>query len=341
VWNRAALRGVLVALADLPERLRHELHLFQVEPRVAAVASNRGGADELNDGPDLMIENGDVYLAQQDGNLPTVLAAGSAPGEGGVSVLSMRFEEGAHFSATPRQHLICFQLSQLPIECRMAGRSMWHEPLAGSLAVCPAGMDCAADTEQSTDIVLIAVDPGQLALAAAEDLALEVRLIERFSAFDRALLGIANGLAMESANNYPSGALFWNDLASCFMEGLVARHTSAQERHARGLLSKIVLKRLKEYVLAHLNEQIAVEALAAIAGRSPFHFTRVFTRSVGVTPHRYVVHLRLQRAIELVRGGQSGFADIAACTGFADQSHLSRWVRRVHGVSLSHLASST
>jgi AraC family transcriptional regulator len=288
-----------------------------------------------------MTQSGDVYLAQENGNLPTVLAGGSAPGESGVSVLSMRFEEGAHFSATPRQHLICFQMSQLPVECRMAGRSMWHEPPAGSLAVCPAGMDCAADTGHSADIVLIAVDPGQLALAAAEELALEVRLIERFSAFDRALLGLANGMVMESANNYPSGALFWNDLAGCFMQGLVARYTSAQEYRARGVLGKIVLKRLKEHVIAHLNEPIAVEALAAIAGRSPFHFTRVFTRSVGVTPHRYVVHLRLQRAIELARGGQSGFAEIAACTGFADQSHLSRWVRRVHGVSLSQLAGST
>jgi AraC family transcriptional regulator len=58
-----------------------------------------------------------------------------------------------------------------------------------------------------------------------------------------------------------------------------------------------------------------------------------------MTPHRYVVHLRLQRAIELVREGQSSFAEIAARTGFADQSHLSRWVRRVRGVSLSQLVA--
>jgi AraC family transcriptional regulator len=56
-----------------------------------------------------------------------------------------------------------------------------------------------------------------------------------------------------------------------------------------------------------------------------------------MSPHRYVVHLRLQRAIELVRDGRFGFAEIAASTGFSDQSHLSRWVRRVHGVSLKQL----
>jgi hypothetical protein len=167
-----------------------------------------------------MAGTGELYLAQNDGSLPTALASGSAPGESGVSIFSMRFEQGAHFSATPEQHLVCFQMSQLPIECRMAGRSLWHEPPAGSLAVCPAGMDCAADTEQSADIVVVAIDPGQLALAAADDSALEVQLIERFSAYDPTLLDLANGLALESAKNYPSGALFWNELANRSCKGL-------------------------------------------------------------------------------------------------------------------------
>ena len=104
-------------------------------------------------------------------------------------------------------------------------------------------------------------------------------------------------------------------------------------------MSKDVLQRLKDYIMAHLDDPIEVAALASIAGRSEFHFTRVFTRSVGMTPHRYVVHQRLQRAVELLRDGRSSLAEIAASTGFADQSHLSRWVRRVHGVSPTELAA--
>src|ERR1700732_5348175 len=50
---------------------------------------------------------------------------------------------------------------------------------AGSLAICPAGIDSAADAEESVDALLIAIDPGQLALAAAEGSALEARLNER------------------------------------------------------------------------------------------------------------------------------------------------------------------
>jgi AraC family transcriptional regulator len=284
---------------------------------------------------------GELNLAQKDGGPPTTLASGGAPGESGVSVLSVRFQGGLHLRATLRQHLICFQMAQTRFDCRMANRTLLHDPHAGSLAICPAGIDCAADAEGSVDAILVAIDPGQFALAAAEDSALEAHVTERFSGYDQALLDIARTLALEGADSYPNGPLYWNELASRFIGGLIARHTSEVEYRPRGLLGKNVLELLKDYVLNHLGEPIEVATLASIAGRSPFHFSRVFTRSVGVTPHRYIVHLRLQSAIELVRDGRRSFAEIATHTGFADQSHLSRWVRRVHGVALSQLAACT
>jgi AraC family transcriptional regulator len=163
-----------------------------------------------------------------------------------------------------------------------------------------------------------------LALAAAEGSALEAQLNERLSGYDQELLDLARTLVSESAGGYPNGPFYWNEVASGFIASLVARHTSEFESRARGMLGKDVLGRLRDYVIAHLDEPIEVAALAEVAGRSPFHFSRVFTRSVGMTPHRWVVHLRLQRAIELVRDGRSSLAEIAARTGFADQSHLSR-----------------
>ena len=125
-----------------------------------------------------IIGTNELYLVQQDGSLPTTLAAGSALGESGVSVLRTRFGDGVHFSATPRQHLIWFQLSNMRIECRRAGRKVTQEVSIGSLAICPAGIDCAADAEEGGDAILVAVDPGQLALATAEDSAPEAQLID-------------------------------------------------------------------------------------------------------------------------------------------------------------------
>jgi AraC family transcriptional regulator len=120
---------------------------------------------------------------------------------------------------------------------------------------------------------------------------------------------------------------------------VIAFHTTPVDSRVRCGLSNITLARLRDYVMAHLDEPIDVASLARVAGRSPFHFSRVFTRSVGVTPHRYIVRLRLQRAVELVGDGEVSLAQVAFRTGFADQSHLARWVRRVHGVSLTQLAA--
>src|SRR5882672_4860167 len=79
-----------------------------------------------------MMWTGKLRLAQQDGALPTTLAAGGAPGESGVSVLRVRFRDVAHFSGTTQQHLICL-VSEVPIECHLAGRALRYEAPAGSL----------------------------------------------------------------------------------------------------------------------------------------------------------------------------------------------------------------
>ena len=132
---------------------------------------------------------------------------------------------------------------------------------------------------------------------------------------------------------------YWNGIVSAFVDGLLGRHMARFAVRVRGTLSKDVFLRVRDYIEAHLDEPIEVGALADIAGRSPFHFTRVFAQAVGVSPHRYIVRMRLERAVELMRARRSGLAEIAACTGFADQSHLSRWVRRVYGVSPSQVAA--
>ena len=285
-------------------------------------------------------DSDDLHMAQKDGGLPTLTVSGAAPGESGISVLGLRFDQSVYFEAMPQQHLIWFQLSDIRMACRRAGRVVLEGAVpAGSLAVCPVGLDCSGEAEEGTTALLVSVQPSHLALAAAEESSIEAKLMDRAVANDRALFDLGCGLARESAGNYPNGPLFWHDMASRFIDRLVAHHSTRDDSDARRFLSKNVVRQLKDYVMAHLDEPIDVAALADIAGRSPFHFSRVFTRCIGLSPHRYVVHLRLQRAIALIQDGRSSLADIAASTGFADQSHLSRWIRRVYGVSLTTLAA--
>ena len=76
----------------------------------------------------------------------------------------------------------------------------------------------------------------------------------------------------------------------------------------------------------------SVAELAALAGLSPFHFSRGFREVVGLPPHAYRLHRRVERAKALLAAGRSS-AEVAHSLGFADQSHLIRQFRRQTGLT--------
>jgi AraC-like DNA-binding protein len=102
-------------------------------------------------------------------------------------------------------------------------------------------------------------------------------------------------------------------------------------RGPRGGLTPHALRRVREYVLAHVDERIEVEQLAVIARLSSCHFARAFRQSMGVPPHRYVLIRRIHVGAELVRDTDRSVADIAAAVGFSDQSHFTRTFVRITG----------
>ena len=75
-----------------------------------------------------------------------------------------------------------------------------------------------------------------------------------------------------------------------------------------------------------------VGEIAARMGMSREGFSRMFTRRSGMPPHAFWLASRLNQARKLLRTGEP-IAAVAAETGFADQSHLGRWFRRIFGVT--------
>jgi AraC-like DNA-binding protein len=102
---------------------------------------------------------------------------------------------------------------------------------------------------------------------------------------------------------------------------------------ARGGLPPAAMRRVHEYMEAHLHDSIELVELAAIAGLSIFHFARQFKQSAGVTPHYYLIRSRIERARELLASTDLSLSEIAFATGFSDQSHLTRHFRQLIGVT--------
>ncbi|WP_431104584.1 AraC family transcriptional regulator [Roseateles noduli] len=81
-----------------------------------------------------------------------------------------------------------------------------------------------------------------------------------------------------------------------------------------------------------LTAPVSLADLAREAGLSRFQFLRGFTRATGLPPHAYLVQRRLQHARRLIALG-TPLADVAAASGFFDQSHLTRHFVRCFGIA--------
>ncbi len=87
------------------------------------------------------------------------------------------------------------------------------------------------------------------------------------------------------------------------------------------------------WIDAHSHQQVDLEQAAGQAGISPFHFLRLFSSVLGVTPHQYLVRSRLRHAARLLADNDISITDVAYDVGFGDLSNFVRTFHRAAGVS--------
>jgi len=94
---------------------------------------------------------------------------------------------------------------------------------------------------------------------------------------------------------------------------------ASQRRDYRGGLPIARLRKIEDYVRAHLAESISIETLAELAELSPFHFSRVFKQTTGMTPLQFVTRERIVRAQQLVRETSRSLIEIALEVGYTSR----------------------
>ena len=87
------------------------------------------------------------------------------------------------------------------------------------------------------------------------------------------------------------------------------------------------------YLHANSTRGVTVAEAARAACLSPFHFHRLFTRFHGLTPHRYLTRLRLERARALLRASDRTVVDVALDCGFESLGSFSVLYKRTFGVT--------
>lgn len=128
------------------------------------------------------------------------------------------------------------------------------------------------------------------------------------------------------------GPLFREALTTAFSLHLLQEYSleRKQLRLLRGRLEGRSLKNVIEFAHDHISQPLTIENLAAQAHLSPFHFARQFKATLGLSPHQFLLKIRIEKAIQLLPTRRS-LTEIAFATGFYDQSHFVHAFKRVTG----------
>lgn len=130
----------------------------------------------------------------------------------------------------------------------------------------------------------------------------------------------------------PSAQLYGDGLTAAIASQLFAKAPVSEAASVRGL-APWQLRRVVEYMNAHLPKRIDLAQLAALVGLSQSHFSRAFKASTGTAPYRWQLDARIRRAQTLLMDTRATLEHVAELTGFADAVHFGRTFRKITGTS--------
>jgi AraC family transcriptional regulator len=152
---------------------------------------------------------------------------------------------------------------------------------------------------------------------------------------DDVIRNLGECLAPSFAQPNAINQLFSDHVALALLAHLTANYAAQSfvVRPVRGGLTYWQERRAKDMLMANLNGEIGLDALARACGLSRSHFARAFKSAVGVPPLQWLKIQRVERAKELLLNSKLPIDEIAYHCGFADQSHFTRAFARIVNVT--------
>ena len=212
----------------------------------------------------------------------------------------------------------------------------WSEE--GSISVVPAGMSWTCSFSGQADFMVAFVAPDIVNEVAAsvfnrdQD---QIRIVESFAKKDEILERLYRLIIAEAYRDEAGNHLFIDAMTRALTLHLLRAYSIDSPRLPVKTDAFIGwrLKRVIEYMHAHIDENIPLHQLAATSGLSTSHFTRAFRTATGKPPHQYLVGLRIDKARQLLQQTQLSITEICSECGFEQSNHFATMFRKVVGLS--------
>ena len=239
---------------------------------------------------------------------------------------------------TPQYSVLIFiETPELVISRRnIAGEIKQEKIQVGDVVIIPANASHQVQWDNPGAWVMLGFDQKVFDRALYEAVDLDnIEIITHFAQSDPLIHQLGLQLKQEVESGGLGGRLYADAIANLIAVHLFQNYatTKPQIKNCNDGLPIYKLKRVKEYIDAHLDKSLGLDELAQVAQMSPSYFSRLFKQSTGFTPHQYLIHRRVKRAKELLRQRQLSIAEVAYHVGFANQGHLNYHFKKFTGVT--------
>ncbi|MFJ3456537.1 helix-turn-helix domain-containing protein [Scandinavium goeteborgense] len=168
------------------------------------------------------------------------------------------------------------------------------------------------------------------------------RLDEKTFATDDKITALYRHFLLDADWQQQANHLALSSATTLLLTHLIQHYTNVQWQLPKvtGGLAPFVLRNVLAYMEANLAQPLTLADLAQEAALSEYHFARMFTLSMKMAPHQYVMQRRMARAQELVRHTSLPLTDIALACGFSSASHFSNRFKSALGMTPSQLRAA-
>ena len=208
----------------------------------------------------------------------------------------------------------------------------------GDLCITPGGTDSAYQAEGSDHYLYTQISANLLEQVAEETWEVEpnqLELIPVLQTRNPQLEKLLQLLQAELSQKGRMGQLYIESLANALAVNLLQDYSATHPpvTQYEGGLGNRKLLRVTRYIDGALDQNIKLAELAQLAEMSQSHFGRLFKQSMGISPHRYLLQQRIERAKRLLTETNQSLAEVALACGFDSHSHFSKQFRQTTGMT--------
>ena len=240
---------------------------------------------------------------------------------------------------TPRHchihHVIGTTFENTEAERRLDGVFQTENHVFGSTGIVPANVEHWMTWKKPIEFSVISIHHDFLAYTAYEFVNPDkVELIPTFAQPDYFISGISLAIKHELTANFYGCKLLAESLFHQLAVHLLGKYTTykLQIKEYDGL-APYKLKQILDLIGDSLREEVSIAQMASFLDMSQFHFCREFKKSLGVTPHHYIMQQRVKMAKRILKQQKLSIAQVAVECGFSNQSHLGRVFKQHTGTT--------